>query len=327
MRRGLTILAPLFLTLTTLSGSVRAAEYGGVNASLSHYVGQATWTVGPTRNPYVLSWLSVQPYLRYRFVTLEANLDTWLEWTETDSQTYRFQPDLIDPYAGLRLRVLSLFDDHLVAQLRASAAPGLSLASLQAGRLARATAGGSVSGTIPVVDVTASLSVVGVASLLHPTLSSQALVAGRDYTGRTGGVVTPKSCITRSDAERAAYACGSLPSAAEAISTFSLSWSPLDGAVSLGASLTAWASYSAYVSPDDDYTSRYARPGIGTSIATQGTTWISLSPLHWLTVSVGTFSGQGLWTADARSWRFPFWDWLSVRENLSSVYFDTSISF
>jgi hypothetical protein len=46
-----------------------------------------------------------------------------------------------------------------------------------------------------------------------------------------------------------------------------------------------------------------------------------------LYVTVGTSSGQSLWTADGQGWRFPYWDFVSPANNLSSVYVDTSWFF
>lgn len=82
-----------------------------------------------------------------------------------------------------------------------------------------------------------------------------------------------------------------------------------------------------YEMPDDELTADNAKPGLGQRDLTAGTVEISYQVLDELALALGTTTLQPPKTLDNEGFRFPFFDYRSTSDNLTSVYFDVIATF
>ncbi|GMV39276.1 MAG: hypothetical protein AMXMBFR64_09920 [Myxococcales bacterium] len=82
-----------------------------------------------------------------------------------------------------------------------------------------------------------------------------------------------------------------------------------------------------YEMPEDAFTSANAKPGIGQRDLTAGTFEVSYQVLDELGIALGTTTLQTPKTLDNEGFRFPFFDYRSTSDNLTSFYLDVVATF
>ena len=162
----------------------------------------------------------------------------------------------------------------------------------------------------------------------------------QSFNDRRLKTVNPANCILRENPDLANFACnGATPNLYTFGSRATVFYNGFKN-WSIGGAFSANYGWNLYDAPNDsyspvwrstdglsgDYELATSDGGRDYTIFTNGglsATYI----IKNLFITVGTSSGQSLWTADAKGWRFPFWDFVSPASNLSSVYVDTSWFF
>lgn len=82
-----------------------------------------------------------------------------------------------------------------------------------------------------------------------------------------------------------------------------------------------------YEMPDDGFTPDNAKPGIGQRDLTAGTVEVSYQVLDQLGLALGTSTVQTPKTLDNEGFRFPFFDYRSTSDNLTTIYLDVIATF
>ena len=250
-----------------------------------------------------------------------------MEVTQSDSTTGAMQPGMFDPQATFSWSGLSYEAWGLSSTFSAVALGPLSLASRRMGALGSLGVAMSGNWTLPIVGTSLSLSTSVLGNGFSAALADLYVKdEGNALTQRDGSALTPKSCLRRTPAEAGVYVCGTLPTAGSSALTSSVSQPLFDGLLSFGVSATLLTFYTGYIGPADQFTNPNARPGIGAWHNTLGTIWIGSTPLSWLSIQAGTFSSQAAFTADGKWPRLPWWDFISPRSNLSTVYLSSTVT-
>jgi hypothetical protein len=319
-----------------------------VSASLTHSVGSGTFIVNTDNNPTVSSALTLNPSLSWGGFTWLVNQSFGIEYTQSDSTTNPNQVEMSDTLVGVRYTKLALEDLNVSFVPSVGYALPLSLTSRNVGSLGSITGGVRAIWNAPDYG----LSFYGAASTgftaLVPALSQRfQKLASRPTVDDAGNDLATAGCNPRNDQELSSYACleGGLPSIWRWGSGVGASWTGLDDQLSVSLDLGFAQGFSSYFGPDDEFTADNARVGWTPRQSTSGNLSVTWGPLAWLSITGGINSSQGLFTnncyaADADAGdacnagelsnehvRFPFFDFETPRDNNSSVYIDTSVSF
>jgi hypothetical protein len=283
------------------------------SASLTQSVGSGTFVTSPW-NPTISSALTLAPSARLADAwNLGLRQSFGLEWTQSDGTTYTNQIEMSDltvstSYAGVKLPDLGVaftFGGGLDLPL--------SMYSRQVGRLAglKASAGASYSNDGS--GLSAGFNLGAGYGLLVPALGQRVASAPvKPYTDRLGDSITPVACNLRDPSEVQSYGCldGGMPSIANWSATLSGGWATMEGKLSLGAELSYGQGISAYVGPDDQYTADHASPGLGVRQRFSTNLGVSWTPVPWFVLSGGLQSSEPFLSADGKSMRIPFSEWL-----------------
>ena len=292
--------------------------------SVTNTVGQGTFIVDGFANPMFASSLSLTPYIAWEGWWFMANQSFNFEWTQSDTTTLPNQLMVNDTifqarYWGIAINELSL---RLPVTFRVSLPT--SLASRWSGRAAGLGLTSAFQWNTP-FNVMFTGNVTAGYNVIVPSWAQRgATDDGKAYQDRFLGTLTPKSCLIRSPVEAANFACGNIPRVASVSGSLGFNWFAAPGVMVSGRmGMNTGLSY--FWSPDDEFTSDNARPGLGHGESTNGSLSVSYSPLPWLWLTVGADTAQGLYQANGRDIRwFPFWDFWSPANNLSTVSFDTT---
>ena len=300
-----------------------------VFASVTNSLGQGTFVLGHADNPYFGTSLSFTPYLSWKGFWVMVNQSLDVEWTQSDSTTLPNQLMLSDTVVSARYWGFGLPELGLRFPLTVRADVPLSLASRYAGKLTGV--GGTASmqwsyspwNLMVMANANASYNVI-IPSLARPGLEDEV----RSYLDRQGNPISPAGCLRRDPTEAGNFVCGSIPRAGAVGAGVQVNWSTLEGQLMLSGSLGISSSFSYFSSPDDEYRSKYARPGIGHSELTRSSLGVTYSPIDWLWLSLSADTVQPLFQANGYDYRwFPFWDIVSPANNYSSLSFDTTFAF
>ena len=323
--------------------------------SISHSMGQGTFLLNPNNptlndhdlenngvldyssNPTVSSFASATIIAKLSAIkaTLLFNQSFQAEWTQSDSATNAFQPVYFDPAT----RVLW---GASWKGFRIQYGPGvsipLSMSSRFAGYQSRMNMRLGALKNFGAWQTNVSIQ-PGINLYIPAALGK--VSDTKTYDDRRLKSVNPANCILRENADLANFACnGATPNLYTFGSRGTLFYNGFKN-WSIGGSFSAnygWNLYDApldYQTPvwrsvddlsDSSATEATSNGGRDYTMSTSG----GLSATYTiknLFITVGTSSGQSLWTADGKSWRFPYWDFVSPANNLSSVYVDTSWFF
>ncbi|MBL92582.1 MAG: hypothetical protein CMH56_12325 [Myxococcales bacterium] len=323
--------------------------------SISHSVGQGTFLLNPatdatsdhglentgildyTSNPMVSSFGSVTLISKLAALkaTLIYNQSFQMEWTQNDMGAATMQPMYFDP--ATRLLWGGKFMGFMLQYGPGMTIP-LSMSSRFAGYQSRVSMRlGALRNFGPWM---VNMSITPGASLYLPSAVGQTGEADL-YDDVRLKTVNPANCILRENGELANFACnGGTPNLFTFGSRATLFYNGFKN-WSLGGAFSANYGWNLYDAPNDGYSPVWRStegqvPGeyqLATSDGGRDYTIFTnggLSATYIIKnffITVGTSSGQSLWTADAKGWRFPFWDFVSPANNLSSVYVDTSWFF
>lgn len=292
--------------------------------SLTQSLGQGTFVLGYANNSMFASSLSITPYLAWEGWWFMANQSLNFEWTQSDFTTLPNQLIVNDTilqarYWGLAISELSL---RLPVTFRVDLPT--SMASRWAGLLAGVGATGAFQWNTP-FNVMFTGNVNARYNIIVPSWAQRgATELGKAYEDRFLGTLQPRGCLVRSPVEAANFACGLVPRVAAVSGSLGFNWFAAAGVMVTG-SVGMNTGLSYFWSPDDAFTSDNARPGLGHQEGTSGSLGVSYSPLPWLWLTVSADTAQSLYQANGRDIRwFPFWDFWSPANNLSSVSFDTT---
>lgn len=292
--------------------------------SLTNTVGQGTFIFQGHANPMFATSLSLTPYIAWEGWWFMANQSFNFEWTQSDSTTLPNQLMVNDTifqarYWGLAVNELSL---RLPIAFRVSLPT--SLASRWSGRAAGLGLTSAFQWNTP-FNVMFTGNVTAGYNVIVPSWAQRgATDAGKAYEDRFLGTLTPKSCLVRSPVEAANFACGSIPRVASVSGSLGFNWFAAPG-IMVSGSVGMNTGLSYFWSPDDEFTSDNARPGLGHGESTNGSLSVSYSPVPWLWLTMSADTAQGLYQANGRDIRwFPLWDFWSPANNLSTLSFDTT---
>jgi hypothetical protein len=291
-------------------------------------LGAGTFVIGPTWNPYYSSSLAVSSGFELGRFGFQADQQIWMEWTQSDETTSPYLAQMDDPAFAMRYGFLDVESWKTSGGASLISTLPLSIASRQAGSLGAAGAGLDLAYSIRFLwGLTPYFTATGMMHWIVPALSSR--FAQEDplatLTQNETESKTP-SCIRRGEGELRNFSCADIPSIMNA--SFSTGFrQPLLSeklVFEVGGSLLSYL--SAYWGPDDAFTSQHAKPGPGQQHYTAGAAFLVYSPFDWLSFSGGRWSFQPLLTADGKGVRFPFWDFVSTRNNLSTFFFEVTIT-
>jgi hypothetical protein len=314
-----------------------------IGASLTQNLGQGTLLFAPdlsgldsSINPFVLSQLALRGSAQLPGSwQVSVNQQIWFEWTQSDITTTPHQFDLWDTviqarYSGVKAEALGLafgFSGGLLLPV--------SLASRFQGQITTLTLGAS--GTWSFKGFSAGASFSPNFPVVVPALANAITDDDqRPLQGSGSEVLIPKGCILRDPSERENFACGSLPNLVSFFSSAWVSYALFEGMLSFNAGLTSINTFRNYVQPQDEFTPVWRDLDgaestttrlVGSSDLTGGSLSVSYSPAKWFTLSGGTSSFQPLRDASGNGLRFPFWDFVSPRNNFSTLFVDTTFSY
>lgn len=323
--------------------------------SISHSMGQGTFMLNPntdttsdhgldnngifdySSNPTVSSFASATIIAKLRAIkaTLLFNQSFQAEWTQNDFASNPFQPVYFDPatrvlWGGVWKGFMIQYGPGMTIPLSMSSRFGglQSRVNMRLGALKNFGAWQT------------NVSIQPGMNLYIPAALGR-ISDPKDYDDRRLKTVNPANCILRENADLANFACnGVTPNLYTFGSRATVFYNGFKN-WSIGGSFSANYGWNLYDGPMDYQTPIWrsvdglsdSSPEAATSnggrdytIATSGglsATYI----IKNLFITVGTSSGQSLWTADGKAWRFPYWDFVSPTNNLSSVYVDTSWFF
>lgn len=304
-----------------------------MSASLSHYVGQGTFVLGYSGNPYVATALTLSPSLELGDFTVGAEQAFDLEWTQSDSTTVNNQIIYSDTQVSVRYGGLKLSDLDLRFPLTGRVDLPLALASRHAGKLAGLGVGAGVSWSYDPWNLTLGANVSGTYNIIVRELAGgAALDPQRPFTNSKGDSVVPSGCIRRDPSEIANFACGVIPRLAALGGAVTAGWSALDGQIAVNGSLGLGTSIAYYLSPADDKTSENAVPGLGHAEVTRAMLSVAYTPVDWFTLSAGTQTVQVVsvqtYMNDQPIYRvFPLWDVYTPSNNYSTFFVDTTFTY
>lgn len=317
-------------SVTAEEGDAAAPFPLRLSASLTHSLGQGTFVLGYSGNPYLATSLSLSPSLALGDFNVSVAQGFELEWTQSDSTTHPNQllygdTELKGGYSGLRLKELGLsFPLSITFTLP------ISLASRHAGKLFGVSVGSQVAYSpswLQGLRLSAGLG-GGWNAIVRELAGRAALESVRPYEDRSRGIVVPSGCLRREAEEIANFACGAIPSVGGVSASLGASYAMLGGQLTFATSLGILSRFSYYWGPDDEYTSEHAKPGLGHREATTGSLSLAYSPFEWLTVSAGTYSLQPLVFAPGLYLRwFPYWDIFTPANNYSTFFVDTTFTY
>ena len=310
------------------------------SASLTQQLGSATFVASPA-NPTFGTTLTLAPYATLtKYWTLSLEQRIGIEWTSSDSTTYRNQLELSDlgvrvSYSGLKWEEL-----NLALGINAGYQLPISLQSRHVGSTGAISLGSRLAWSLKELGLLTSVSLgVGV----NPTVQALAgRFAGVDvlqYDDRTLGPTTPVSCNTRPGESSGACLDGRWPSGFSWRTGLSLGYTPpmLDNKLSLTLDLGYAMAFSSYFAPRDGVSNvgNYDNADLKADNArdfaprqsTQGNLSASYQLTDWFVASLGAQSGQPFLNARGDGVRFPLWDFTSTANNFSSIYLDTNFSF
>jgi hypothetical protein len=323
--------------------------------SISHSMGQGTFLLNPntdassahglenngvldySSNPTVSSFGSATIIAKLSAIkaTLLFNQSFQMEWTQSDATTNPYQPVYFDP--ATRVLWGTVWKGFMIQYGPGMSIP-LSMASRFAGYQTRVSMRLGALRNFGKWQM--NMSVQPGANLYNPDALGKVSDA-KDYNDRRLKTVNPANCILRENTDLANYACnGATPNLYTLGGRGTLFYNGIKN-WSLGGSFSANYGWNLYDAPLDYQTPIWRSvDGMSDSSATAATsnggrdytmsTSGGLSATYIiknLYVTLGTSSGQSLWTADGQGWRFPYWDFVSPANNLSSVYVDTSWFF
>lgn len=305
-----------------------------MSASLSHYLGQGTFVLGYADNPYFATALTLSPSLDWGDFTFGADQAFDFEWTQSDSTTVPNQIIVSDTrfsvaYGGLKLDEL---DVRFPLTVRVDLP--LSMASRHAGKLTGVSGTAGVSWSYEPWNLRLGGSVNGNYNVIVRELAGRGLLGAEvmPFMNSKGDTMAPAACILRDTSEVANFGCGVIPRIGGLSGALTLGWTALDGALSVNANVGIGTAFSYYWSPDDEYTSEHAQPGLGHAEITRGGISASYNPVDWFSLTVGTqtvqlASGQ-TYMNDQPIYRwFPFWDVYTPANNYSTFYVDTTFTY
>ena len=322
-----------------------------LNASLTHSVGSGTFVVGTGNNPTISSALTVNPILSWNGFTFLVNQSFGFEYTQSDYLTTPYQVELSDTVVGARYARLSLPDLNLLFVPSASVALPLSMQSRNLGSLGGLSLGVRAIYSLPEAGFSFYGAVSTGGSLLVPALGQRFRdQPGKAVTDDAGKTLSTVTCNLRSPAELNSYGCldGANPSAGRVGAGLGGSWSGFDGAINVNVDLGYGAGFGARTFTErDEFTADNATTGLIPRQSSSGNISLTWVPLPWLYVTGGANSQQSFFTyncfaddadtADAcnagaagsnnQHPRLPFWDFETPRDNNSSLYVDTTVSF
>ena len=320
-----------------------------VNASLTHSVGSGTFVAGSAFNPTVSSALTLNPLLSWNGFTFLMNQSFGFEYTQSDYTTTPNQVEMSDTVVGARYGRLQLEDLHLLFIPSVSVALPLSLTSRNVGSLGSGSLGIRTIFSLPDTGFGFYGSVSTGGTLLVPALSQRfANQPGKPVTDDSGKTLSTVTCNLRNPTELNSYGCldGGAPSAWRWGAGLGGNWNGFDGTISVNLDLGVAQGFSVFtVYERDEFTADNAVTGLVPRQSSSGNLSVTWVPASWLYLTVGANSQQGLVTnncyaSDADQsdqcvagnesnthLRFPLWDFETPRDNNSSVYVDTTVSF
>lgn len=294
--------------------------------SMTSSIGQGTFVLDGWRNPNVATTLTAVPYIAWEKWWFMYSQSVSQEWTQPDDGSRQFQPYVSDGTVSVRYWGLSLSDTGVRFPVTVRASLPFSLTSRNTGQLT------GLSGTFAAQWITPfqmllSASVNGGYNVIVPSLAGRTQSQEtRPYADKyNDGALSPaQGCLTRDPLETANFGCGFIPRIANLSGGLSAIWFP-HAQVNVNASVSMGTALSYFNSPDDAYTSEYARPGLGFVYNTRSSLSVSYSPMSWLWLSAGVDTGQPLFQANGSDYRwFPFWDVISPANNMSVVTLDAT---
>ena len=295
-----------------------------ISTSLTNSLGSGTFNMNPS-NPTFGTTLTVSPFLAYGPWFVNVTERASIEWTQDDGATYSNQISLSDLQASVRYTPLRLPDLNLVSNVNLAYSLPLSLASRAVGSAGAVSSGATVAWAAPSVGFGAYGRLSGGWTFLVPALAARyASQPVAPYQDRSLGQVSPVACNPRNDVEVQNYVCtdGSLPSVARWGIGLGANQMVLSDQVQLSLDLTYGQGFSVRTGPDDTYTADNAVAGLVPRQNTSANLSATWSPMQWLNLTAGVFSGQPLFGADGSTPRFPLWDFVSPYNNFSSLYVD-----
>jgi len=288
-------------------------------------------------NPTVSSFASATIIAKLRAIkaTLLFNQSFQAEWTQNDLATNAFQPVYFDP--ATRLLWGGVWNGFMIQYGPGMTIP-LSMSSRFAGYQSRVNMRLGALRNFGAWQTNVSIQ-PGMNLYIPDALAN--ISDTKNYDDRRLKAVNPANCILRENVDLQNFACnGATPNLFTFGSRATVFYNGIKN-WSIGGSFSAnygWNLYDApldYQTPiwrsvdglsDSSAAAATSNGGRDYTIATSGglsATYI----IKNLFITVGTSSGQSLWTADGKAWRFPYWDFVSPANNLSSVYVDTSWFF
>lgn len=330
-------------------GKPKLPLHGG--ASLTHSVGSGTFVLGSQNNPTVGSALTLNPSLTWEGFTVLVNQSFALEYTQSDYTTQANQIELSDTQLGLRYGRFSVDDWHLQIVPSLGVALPLSMASRNLGSVGGLSLGARAIYSLPDTGFSFYGSVSAGGTWLVPALSQRFNdQEARPFVDDTGHTLDALLCTPQRPGELNSYACldGANPSAGRVGAGLGGSWSGFDGNLSVNVDLAYGAGYGARIFWERDaLTAENASTGPIPRQVSSGNISVTWVALPWLYVTGGVSSQQSLFTyncfaddkdsADAcvagdagsnnQHPRLPFWDFETPRDNNSSMFVDTTVSF
>jgi hypothetical protein len=290
-------------------------------------LGAGTFVLGPTWNPYFTTGMTVSSGFDLGPIGFYGSQQIWLEWTQSDETTAPYQGQMVDPSFEIRYGFLDVEDWGTNGGASLFTSLPVSLASRQSGTLATGGIGLDSSYVIPIIQLSPYVAGATMFNWIVPDLADRypttnSFAMDQENNPESGTL----SCIRRSEREAQNFACQNIPSIMNSSLTAGLSQPFWGEKLSLNISASLLSYLSAFWGPDDAFTSPNATPGPGLQHYTTSSINLTFVPLPWLSFVFGTWSFQPLLTADGKSVRFPFWDFLSTRNNLSTVFFDVIIT-
>lgn len=298
-----------------------------VEARLSTWLGGGTFVLGPATNPYVATGATLSTGFEFGRLSFFASHQTWVEWTKSDQTTSPYQGQMLDPMFQLRYGFLDHPSWNISGGISIVQTVPLSMISRQSGSLGGGGGAFDFSWTAPFFDITPYVNGSLLGNAIVPSLSSGFARDGfYDMVYSSGDNDQFETCIRRSDAELGHFACSALPSIAIGTAGLGLRGGLLDGRLTLDVSSSMMSFVSAFWGPDDEMTSVNAKPGPGIQLYSSGLASMTVAVWPWLAFSTGVWSMQPALSADGNSFRFPFWDFVSARQNYSVLFFEVILS-
>lgn len=316
------------------------------SASLTHAVGGGSLLLDPggnglsqANNPNVASTLNLRPtaVLPGNWVFVLSQTFTQ-EWTQQDIGVTSY--DFFDTAFSARWNGIRPKGTNFIGGLNGGLRFPTSKLSRGQGQLLGLTLGASGLYRVP------SIGMLFFAGITPGLNLSSASFAAANAASETGGEVVDShgqsiklapSCILRSPDEVESFACGRTPPLFRMVGSLGGTWSGFEGKVAISAGLSVLSLWNSYEQKDDEFTPQprdengnpvsVRTGGLSGNQLTFGSLTATWFPLPWLSVSAGTSSFQPMFAANGTTLRFPFWDFVTPRNNFSTFTFDTTVSF